>query len=59
MFLKAGFKYYASGLFILNTRNIIFLKFENKKPLKVIKKDFKFNLLIKKVYKINDENNKI
>jgi len=37
----------------------MFLKFKNKKLLKVIKKDFKFNLLIKKVYEINDEDNKI
>jgi hypothetical protein len=37
----------------------MFLKFKDKKLLKVIKKDFKFNLLIKKVYKINNENNEI
>jgi len=37
----------------------MFLKFKNKKLLKVIKEDFKFNLLIKKVYEINDEDNKI
>ena len=59
MFLKAGFKYHVSGLLILNTQNIMFLKFEDKKPLKAIKEDFKFNLLIKKIYEINNENNKI
>ena len=59
MFLKAGFKYYASGLLILNIRNIIFLKFKDKKLLKAIKKDFKSDLLIKKVYEIDDESNKI
>jgi hypothetical protein len=37
----------------------MFLKFKDKKLLKVIKKDFKFNLLIKKVYEINNENNEI
>jgi hypothetical protein len=57
--LKAGFKYYASGLFVLNTRNIVFLEFKDKKPLKAIKEDFKPELLIKKIYKINDEGNKI
>jgi hypothetical protein len=59
MFLKAGLKYHASELLVLNTQNIIFLKFENKKLLKVIKEDFKLKLLIKKIYKINDESNKI
>ena len=37
----------------------MFLKFKNKKLLKVIKEDFKFNLLIKKVYKINNKGNEI
>ena len=37
----------------------MFLKFKNKKLLKVIKEDFKFNLLIKKVYKINNKSNEI
>jgi len=37
----------------------VFLKFKNKKPLKVIKEDFKLNLLIKKVYEIDNEDNKI
>jgi hypothetical protein len=59
MLLKAGFKYYASELLVLNTRNIIFLEFKDKKLLKAIKKDFKLNLLIKKVYKIDDEGNEI
>ena len=59
MFLKAGFKYYASGLLILNIRNIIFLKFKDKKLLKAIKEDFKSELLIKKIYKIDDEGNEI
>jgi hypothetical protein len=57
--LKAGFKYHASGLLVLSTRNIIFLKFKDKKPLKAIKKDFKLDLLIKKVYKIDNESNEI
>jgi hypothetical protein len=59
MLLKAGLKYHASRLLILNTRNIMFLKFKNKKPLKAIKEDFKLNLSIKKVYKIDDESNEI
>ena len=59
MLLKAGFKYHASGLLILNTQNIIFLEFKDKKLLKAIKEDFKPDLLIKKVYKINDEGNEI
>jgi hypothetical protein len=37
----------------------VFLEFENKKPLKVIKENLKLELLIKKVYKIDDESNKI
>jgi hypothetical protein len=57
--LKAGFKYYASGLFVLNTRNIVFLEFKDKKPLKAIKEDFKLDLLIKKVYEIDDKGNEI
>jgi len=59
MLLKAGFKYHASGLLILNIRNIMFLKFKDKKPLKAIKEDFKLNLSIKKIYKIDDESNEI
>jgi hypothetical protein len=34
-----------------------FLEFNNKKPLKAIKEDLKPNLLIKKVFKINNNNN--
>jgi hypothetical protein len=37
----------------------VFLKFEDEKPLKAIKKDFKLNLSIKKVFEINDEGNEI
>jgi hypothetical protein len=37
----------------------MFLEFKDKKPLKAIKEDFKFNLLIKKIYKINNKGNKI
>jgi hypothetical protein len=37
----------------------MFLEFKNKKPLKAIKEGLKFNLLIKKVYKINNKGNKI
>ena len=59
MLLKAGLKYYASGLLILSTQNIVFLEFKNKKPLKAIKEDFKLELLIKKIYKIDDEGNEI
>jgi hypothetical protein len=36
-----------------------FLEFNNKKPLKAIKEDLKSNLLIKKVFKINNNGNKI
>jgi len=59
MFLKAGLKYHALGLLVLNTQNIMFLKFEDEKFLKAIKEDFKLELLIKKIYKIDDEGNKI
>jgi len=59
MLLKAGFKYHASGLLVLNTQNIVFLEFEDKKPLKAIEEDLKPELLIKKIYEINDEGNKI
>ena len=59
MFLKAGLKYHASGLLVLNTQNIMFLKFEDKKLLKTIKEDFKLELSIKKVYEIDDEGNEI
>jgi len=37
----------------------MFLEFKDKKPLKAIKEDFKPELLIKKIYKIDDEGNKI
>ena len=37
----------------------MFLEFKNKKPLKAIEEGFKPNLLIKKVYKINNKGNKI
>ena len=37
----------------------MFLEFKDEKPLKAIKEDFKPDLLIKKVYKINNEGNKI
>jgi len=59
MLLKAGLRYYASGLLVLNTQNIVFLEFEDKKPLKAIEEDLKPELLIKKVYKIDDESNEI
>ena len=57
--MKASLKYHALGLLILNTQNIMFLEFKDKKPLKAIKEDFKPELLIKKIYKIDDEGNKI
>jgi hypothetical protein len=59
MLLKAGLRYYTLGLLVLNTQNIVFPEFKNKKPLKAIEEDPKPNLLIKKVYKINDKGNKI
>jgi hypothetical protein len=59
VFLKAGLRYYALGLLVLGTQNIVFLEFKNKKPLKAIKEGPKPNLLTKKVYKINDKGNKI
>ena len=59
MLLKAGLKYHASGLLILSIQNIMFLEFEDEKPLKAIKEDFKPELLIKKVYEIDDEGNEI
>ena len=59
MLLKAGLKYHASGLLILSIQNIVFLEFKDEKPLKTIEKDFKLELLIKKVYEINDEDNEI
>jgi hypothetical protein len=37
----------------------MFLKFKDEKLLKAIEKDFKSDLLIKKVYEIDDESNKI
>ena len=59
MLLKAGLRYHALGLLILGTQNIVFLEFKNKKPLKAIKKGPKPDLLIKKVYEINNKGNKI
>jgi hypothetical protein len=59
MLLKAGLRYYASGLLVLNIQNIVFLEFEDKKLLKAIEEDLKPELLIKKVYEIDDEGNKI
>ena len=37
----------------------MFLEFKDKKPLKAIEKGLKPNLLIKKIYKINNKGNKI
>jgi hypothetical protein len=37
----------------------MFLEFKDKKPLKAIKETLKPNLLLKKVYKINNKGNKI
>jgi hypothetical protein len=37
----------------------VFLEFKDKKSLKAIKETPKPNLLLKKVYKINNEGNKI
>jgi hypothetical protein len=37
----------------------MFLKFKDKKLLKAIKEDFKLDLSIKKVYKIDDKSNEI
>ena len=59
MLLKAGLRYHASGLLVLNTQNIVFLEFKDKKPLEAIKEDLKLELSIKKIYEINDEGNKI
>ena len=59
MLLKAGLRYHTSGLLILGTQNIVFLEFKDKKPLKAIKEGPKPNLLIKKVYKIDDKGNEI
>jgi hypothetical protein len=59
MLLKAGLKYHALRLLVLNTQNIVFLEFEDEKPLKAIKEDFKPELSIKKVYKIDNKSNKI
>jgi hypothetical protein len=36
-----------------------FLEFNNEKPLEAIEKDLKLNLLIKKVFKIDNNGNKI
>jgi hypothetical protein len=54
-----GFSYYALRLLVLGFKLIEFLKFNNEKPLKAIKEDLKPNLLIKKVFKINSNSNKI
>ena len=59
MLLKAGLRYYALGLLVLGTQNIVFLEFKDKKPLEVIEEGPKPNLLIKKVYKINNKVNNI
>jgi hypothetical protein len=59
MLLKAGLRYHASGLLVLSTQNIVFLEFEDEKPLKAIEEDLKLELLIKKIYEIDDEGNKI
>ena len=59
MLLKAGLKYHALGLLILGTQNIIFLEFKDKKPLEAIKEGPKLNLLIKKIYKIDNKGNEI
>ena len=37
----------------------MFLEFKNEKPLKAIEEDSKLELLIKKVYEIDDEGNEI
>jgi hypothetical protein len=37
----------------------VFLEFKDEKPLKAIEETPKPNLLSKKIYKINDEGNKI
>jgi hypothetical protein len=37
----------------------VFLEFKDKKPLKAVKEGPKPNLLIKKIYKINNKGNKI
>jgi hypothetical protein len=57
--LKAGLRYHASGLLVLDTQNIVFPEFEDEKPLKAIEEDLKPELSIKKVYEINDESNEI
>ena len=59
MLLKAGLRYHASGLLVLNTQNIVFLEFKDKKPLEAIKEDLKLELSIKKIYEIDDEGNEI
>jgi hypothetical protein len=37
----------------------VFLEFKDKKPLEAIEETHKPDLLLKKVYKINDEGNEI
>ena len=59
MLLKAGLKYYTLGLLVLDTQNIVFLEFKDEKPLKAIEEGPKPNLLIKKVYKIDNKGNEI
>jgi hypothetical protein len=59
IFQYIGFSYYTLKLLVLNFKLIEFLEFNNKKPLKAIKEDLKPNLLIKKVFKINSNSNKI
>jgi hypothetical protein len=57
--LEAGLRYHASGLLVLGTQNIVFPEFKDEKSLEAIEETLKPNLLSKKVYKINDEGNKI
>jgi hypothetical protein len=59
MLLEAGLRYYALGLLVLGTSNIVFPEFKDKKPLEAIEETPKPNLLLKKVYKINNKGNEI
>jgi hypothetical protein len=54
-----SFSYYALELLVLGFKLIEFPEFNNKKPLKAIEEDLKPNLLTKKVFKINNNSNKI
>jgi hypothetical protein len=54
-----GFGYYALELLVLGFKLIEFPEFNNKKPLEAIEEALKPNLLIKRVYKINNKGNKI